>query len=470
MTVLPINISNRLTPSVPLEFSFSSQLNATGIKFTTIFGHMASSPGSGIPYQVYQVINVGDPVAALAEVNALAGAGSQIGKMVVAFINANVLAGRSVFPAFRIVLLPFSETGFGPSQEAIDAVSFLRSDMFVSPYPSEDSTNKGLILGLAQLISGIDRDLQGQFGSFVSLASLASLSTQIAFAYNSPYLILTALPDSNTALVNVTAIPTLNSTILTSVSSTAGIYPGASLSGAGIQSGSIVLSITNNTITMSLPASATHVSEAVAVQNNVSQLPEIVASAAAAGMMQSQVPYNPLQGMILGGLIPPQISADWIAINPNGSSEAALVAGLSPLNIQPSGTVAYIRTRTSYTLNGLAPVTAYFDWQDLVALNDYREEIFLVTQNPPFNNNPGGTKASAANAALLNDEAIRVAQQFEDIGMFQGVQTLAPLFQVVASQTSRGRYDCYFPINVLPGLFVIAGNIQAQSVLGNFTL
>jgi hypothetical protein len=117
-------------------------------------------------------------------------------------------------------------------------------------------------------------------------------------------------------------------------------------------------------------------------------------------------------------------------------------------------------------------VTAYFDWQDLVVLNDFREDCYLITQNPPFNNNPGGTKASQTIANLLKDEILRQAQDYEDQGAFQGVQTNAPLFLVQPSSTSRGRFDFKIPVNVIPGLMVIAGNIEAVSGanFGDFTL
>src|ERR1700685_3689024 len=140
------DIANRLTPSVPLELTFGAQPIATGRKFTTLFGHMASAPGTGTPYQVYNVVNVGDPVAAQNEVNALAGVGSQIGKMVAAFVNANAVIGGTNFPAFRVVLLPYAELHFGPNQEAITAIKPFRSDMLVSCYPAGDSTNRTTLL------------------------------------------------------------------------------------------------------------------------------------------------------------------------------------------------------------------------------------------------------------------------------------------------------------------------------------
>jgi hypothetical protein len=539
------NISDRLTPSTPIEITFAAQPIATGRKFTTLFGHMAASGAVAAPYSVYNVVNVGDPAAALAEVNALAGAGSQIGAMAKAFVLANtgVTVARNI-PAFRVVFLPSTELHFGPNQEAINAVKFLRSDMLVSCYPASDSTNLGTLQALCSLISGIDRDLQGQFGSFVMVGSIDPLATAEAYDINSNQCVVAFMPDSNTAAVagvtgtttsgsNVlssvaqaaftpTATLSSSSTTLTAVSSTAGIYPGASVtgtdipsntiveavtvnsltisnfptgnvssetitvtnlptagiypgaqvSGTGIPSGTVVESVGMSSLTLSNNASSSHSSESITVQNVISQPPEILASALAAVMMQSAFPYNPLQGMTVGGLVPPQISSDRIDVNPSGASEAALVAGLAPLYVQAGGTVGIIRTRTTYVLlpDNVTAVTAYFDWQDLVVLNDFREDCFAITQNPPFNNNPGGTKASQFIANLLKDEILREAQDYETQGAFQGVKTLAPQFIVQPSTTSQGRFDFQIPVNVVPGLFVIAGNIQAVSGIGNFTL
>jgi len=537
------DIADRLTPSVPIEISFAAQQAAVGRKYTTLIGHMAASPGSGVPYSAVNVVNVGDPDAAKAEVEALAGVGAQVAAMAYAFVNANAAIGNSNFPAFRVVLLPHDELHFGPNHEAIDALKLLRSDMLVSCYPAGDATNRATLIALAALISGPDRDLNGQFGSFVSLGSIEPLTTQVAYAVNDRQTLIYALPDSNTDLVPVVGTVVAGSNVISAVSQTAltptgdtvssstsitnlsstagiypgaaitgtgipagakvqkilsvnsiqislpatssnttemlsitnlptaGIYPGAQLSGTGIPAGAVVQSVAASAITMSVNASASGSAETIAVQNVISQAPEIVAAACSGGMMSSAQPYNPLQNVTVGGLVAPQKPSDWIAIDPAGASEAALVAGLSPLTVKPGKLVGFIRTRVTYnTLPGNIPVASYFDWQELVTLYDFREVCYGVSQNPPFNNNPGGTKASVKIAGLFKDEILREAQAFEDAGMFQGVKTLAPLFVVSPSTTSRGRFDFKIPVNVLPGLMVIAGNIEAQSVLGNFTL
>lgn len=466
------SISDRLTPSVPIELTFGAQVVATGRKFTSLLGHRAASGGTGQDYAAIDVVNVGDPDAAKAEVDGYAGSGSQLGKMAYAFVSANSKAGRSNFPAFRIVIIPNATTDFGPADEALTALKFKRSDMIVSCYSAASSTLRGKVLDLVSLISGIDRDLVGQFGSHACFGSLEALSAAALYAVNNRYGIVAWLQDSNTALIAaVDGDIETGSKIISNIASTVGIYEGAQVSGTGIAANSVVTKVNKDNVEISLAATSTATAEAIDFQNVVSQPLEIVAAAHAAGMMQSVFPYNPLQGMAIGGLIPPKKQSDWVAIDPNGSSEAALVAGLSPLTILPGAVVGFIRTRTTFTtLPGNITATSYFDWQDLTIMNDFREVCYQVCQLPPFNNNPGGTKASQEIAAKLKDEILREAQQFEDNGGFQGVKTLSKLFLVQPSQTSRGRFDFKIPINVIPGLYVIAGNIEGVTGIGDFTI
>lgn len=544
MANLNTDINDRLTPSVPLETTFDAQDISAGAKVTTIFAHMAPGGGTALPYAVYPVNNIGDAASAKAELDAQAGVNSQASLMAQAFVNAvqaGGVNGQSNFTNFRVALIPYGVSGFGPNQEAITAVKSLRSDMIVSCYQASDVTNRGILLALVALISGIDRDLMGQFGSFLTVGSLDSKTVQEQYAVNSPFCLVASLPDSNTALVEITGtvtsgspiitapsqapididgILTAGSTIVTGVASTAGILPGASITGTGIPANTTVEQVTSNSITMSAEASSTEASEAIvvtnlptagiypgaavsgtgipalttvlsvaastitmsknatatgaaeniAIQNQVSQAAEIVAAGHAGAMMASPQPYNPLQGVTIGGLIPPQIASDRVQIDPTGDSEAMLIAGLSPLYVQPGGTVGFIRTRTTWTLktDGVTPITNYFDWQQLVVLNDFKEVIYGVSQSPPFNNNPGGTKNSATIANLFKDEVLREASDFEDEGMFENTKQLAPYFKVQPSTTSPGRLDFKVPVEAVPGLMVLAGNIQAISDLATF--
>lgn len=471
------DIADRLTPSAPIELTFGAQPVATGRKVTTIFGHRAASGGDGLDYQAIDIVNVGDPAAAQSEVDGHAGAGSQLGKMAAAFVKANAFAGRSNFPAFRIVIIPNAVSTFGPALEALAAVVHLRSDMFVTPYPLGAAANTDL-LNTATQISGPDRDLQGQFGSFITEGSIDALATAIseAEAINSRFVIAAYLQDTNTALVSTTGDTVNLSPTLVNLLTTVGIYPGAAITGTGVPANTFVGAVRKTEVDMvdatgnPVNATASHATEALAFQNVVSQAPEIVAAAHAGAMMSSAFPYNPLQGVAIGGLVPPRKTADWIAPDPAGASESALVGGLSPLRIMPGSVVGFIRSRTTYSLTpSLVAVKSYFDWQDLVLMNDFREDCFQITQNPPFNNNPGGTKASATIASQLKDEVLREAQTYEDNGAFQNVKALAKFFEIAISTTSPGRFDFKIPVDVIPGLYVIAGNIEGTA-LGNFTL
>ena len=480
MTAPLTDINDRLTPSIPLELTFGSQIIATGRKFTTMFAHFAAAGNTAAPYSVYTVVNVGDPKKAQAEVDLVAGAGSQAGKMAAAFVLANSAANRSNFPAFRICFIPYAVTTFGPSQEAITAVQNLRSDMLVSCYPASNGAMLTILKTLQSLISGIDRDLNGQFGSFVTVASIDALATAVLYAINNRGVLVPYLQDTNTALVIENGVLTATSNVITGIASTAGIYPGAQITGTGVPANALVGQVNASTVTMvdstgaALPAAASEASEAIDFQNVISQPVEIIAAAHAGAMMQSAFPYNPLTNVQIGGLIAPQKPSDIIVVDPNGASEQALAAGLSPIKTSSDGTLRLIRTRTTYNLlpDNVTAVTSYFDWQDLVTMNDFKEDVYQITQNPPFNGNPGGTKASATIAALLKDQILNEAQSYEDQGAFQGVKTLAPQFLVQPSLTSRGRFDFKIPVNVLPGLFVIAGNIQGVSgpSFGDFTL
>lgn len=468
-------IGARLTPSVPLQITYGAQALAAGRKYATLFAHMAATPGSGLPYQVYNVINVGDPVAAKAEVDALAGAGSQAGKMAAAFINSNLLAGNANFPAFRIVFLAYADTNFGTNDIALTNVKNLRSDILVSCYPAETTAMLTKLQNFAIQISGPDRDLKGQFGSFVQLASLQSLTTQMAFAINSQYVMVESLPDSNTALVTQNGVLTAGSNVISGIADVSGIHPGAVISGTGVPAGALVGESSNGKVTMvdssggALNAVASEASETVGFQNVVSQPPELIAAAAAAGKLASVFPYTPRANVVLGGILAPKIQSDIIDWDPNGASEAALQAGLSPLTINPSGQVVFIRTRTTYTTTPASvSVTSYFDWQQIVMLYDFREVVYQIAQQPPFNNNPGGTMASVDVAASFKDEVLREAYAFQAQGAFQNVKANASKFVVQVSST--GRFDFYIPCEVIPGLMVIAGNIQGVVSASTFTL
>ena len=466
------SIGNRLTPSAPVEITYGAQPTALGRKFATIFAHRAATGGLGMDYEVLEVINVGDPVAAQAEVEEFAGVGSQAVEMALAFINANALVGRSNYPAFRIVLLPNAETSFGPADEALQATKALRTDLFVSPYPADETVQFEKLRDWANFLSGPDRDLNGQFGSFVQLGFDGTIAEAVALNLNTRTTLVGHLQDTNDAAVaGQTGTTEDGSNVITAIADTSEIYRGATITGAGIPANTVVDKVQNGQIVISANATADASGVALTIQNVKSNTVPEIAAAHAAAMLQSAFPYNPLASVEIGGLQAPRKAEDVIVRDPFGASEQLLQAGISPLTVLPGNTVGFIRTVTTFrTLPGNIAVTAYFDWQQIVTLYDFREICYQVTQLPPFNNNPGGTKASAEKAARLKDEILAEAFIFEELEAFQNVKALAPFFQVEVRTDVRGRFDFKIPVDVIPGLHVIAGNIQAVSDLGEFNL
>lgn len=74
----------------------------------------------------------------------------------------------------------------------------------------------------------------------------------------------TAIGFTLTSIFGVTGTPTSGSKILTSVSSTAGLYVGQAISGVDIPANTVITAFTSNTITMSNAATGTPGSEALA--------------------------------------------------------------------------------------------------------------------------------------------------------------------------------------------------------------
>jgi phage tail sheath gpL-like len=390
-------IADRKTPSTPLQITFGSQPIATGTKQAILIGHMLVS-GTAPVNSSYQMQNVGDPDLARMEVEALAGVGSEISLMAQAFVTANsAVPGSANFPAFQVVFLASTETAFGTSTAALTTIKHLRADLIVSCYDASNATNRGLLLAFAALISGPDRDLNGQFGSFIVNASVVTSVTALAFDVDNQYMVLPYLQDT---------------------------------------------------------------------AESPSQSPAIIASGCAAILLASAFPHNPLANAQIGGLLPPVNASDRILSGPTELSELCLSAGLCPLKVDGSGNVRFIRTVTTrVTVDGTVPATAYFDWQDLVVLNDFREDCFLIINGPSIANQ----KASLSTAALIKDQILQLASLYEDEQAFQGVTSLASLFIIQPSTTSRGRFDFQIPINVVPGLAVVAGNIVATTLF-DFTL
>lgn len=192
-----------------------------------------------------------------------------------------------------------------------------------------------------------------------------------------------------------------------------------------------------------------------------------MAAALTARVAANPVPFNPQDSEVIFGLDAPKLQTDWITVGASLESEVALGKGITPVRVKPNGDVAFVRTVTSrLTTNGITAVGAYYDVQDFQVLYYFRKTVWTRVNQPDFQTR----KASQGAAQDLKSEVLRLMAAFQDQNMFQAVDQLAKQVVVQRSSTDRHRFDVFIPVNVIPGLHVIATNIQAGTQFDNFTI
>lgn len=185
-----------------------------------------------------------------------------------------------------------------------------------------------------------------------------------------------------------------------------------------------------------------------------------LAAACAAKIAAGAVPFNPVDGLVIGSVPAPALLSDYLSVGAGLESETALNKGWTPLKVKANGDVAFVRSVTQRTTtDGITAVTSYYDIQDFQVLYFWRKTVFTRLTQPDLTN----VKASAETARDIKAELIRLAQAFQDQGMFQAVDLLAKQFQVERSASDRHRFDVKTPVNVIPGLHVVAVNVKATT-------
>lgn len=185
-----------------------------------------------------------------------------------------------------------------------------------------------------------------------------------------------------------------------------------------------------------------------------------VAAACAARMAANGVPFNPLNDVTVQGIPASAKLSDRPTVGASLESETALGQGWTCLWTKPNDEVAFVRTvtgRISADGSGTPVVGSYYDVQDFQVLYFWRKTIYTRFSQPDFKL----AKASAGVALDIKAEAIRLAVQFEEQEMFQSVAQLAKEFIIERNASDRSRFDLKTPVNVIPGLHVIATNIVA---------
>lgn len=396
------NIAIQKTPARPVEITFAASLGLPNPNQTiAIIGHLGSATGLVSAYHVITVSNVADPLAASGECSAKFGVNSELGLMVLRAVQAN--AGGSSFPQIVAVGLQPGDTdwGSGASLLALNALNKTECEFIVSPYDGQSQALTLSLIGQAKLFSGATRVQNAQYGTVGVAFNRSATDPSTLFKYDTQYLSPQWLRDTTPA----SGLPAMG-------------FVGPSYSVAE-------------------------------------------SAAACAGFIAGNaVPFNPLDNAVIGGIVAPSNPADWISVGGGLESEVALNQGWSPLRVLPNLSVAFVRTitaRLSVNGDGVTQVSDYIDVQDFQVLYFFRKTIAARFNQPDFT----ARKVSTQTGQDIKSETIRLASLFETQNMFQAVAQLAPQFQVQVNASDRSRFDVFIPVNVIPGLHVIATNVQA---------
>lgn len=396
------SIGYQKTPGRPVEITFAAELGLpTDQQELLLIGHGASGMAASALYTATVISNVADLKAASGEVAAKFGDGSELSKMILAAVTANL--GGGTFPAIKAVALASSDTDFGATDAALVAAKKVKAEYLVSPYDLQDATLRDKLKLAVIEMSGPHRVHNNQFGTLGVLANRSVTDAANLASPDTLSLVPIWLRDTGTA---------------------------------------------DN-----------------APDYSIGEL----AAMAAARMASNLSPFNPLDDVTINGLVAPKLSSDWITVGAGLESEVALGRGVTPLRVKPNGEVSFVRTVTARLSNdgsGTPVVTAYYDVQDFNVLFFFRKAIYTRFAQPDFKQR----KASDDTGREIKSEAIRLATVFEDAGMFQAVSKLAKYFQVERNISDRHRIDLKIPVNVVPGLHVIATNIEAGTMFDVITV
>jgi phage tail sheath gpL-like len=411
------DIGFQKTPARPTEITFAAQGGLPNPNQTiALIGQMGPTggpavsgvaSGTAVPYVPIVINNVGDATAGATEANAKFGAGSELAKMVIACIQANETVAASNFPMITCVPLQQADVNFGPASVSGTPAALAACDKFEAEF----------------IVSPFDSQNQTLTNQLIAQAEAMSGATRvqngqygtIAVAFNR------AVTDPSTLFKYDTQFITLPWLRDTSTGANAPAY-------------------------------------------SIGEM-----AAAYAGILGANaVPFNPVDNNVIGDVAAPALMSDWITVGARLESESALNQGYTPLRVLANGDVAIVRSVTARltTGDGVTAVTAYYDVQDFQVLYFFRKSVVARFNQPDFTNE----KASIGEANLTRSEIIRLASAFEDQGMFQNVSGLSPLVQVQRNASDRSRFDVFIPVNVVPGLHVIATNVQAGTVGDVFTI
>lgn len=193
------------------------------------------------------------------------------------------------------------------------------------------------------------------------------------------------------------------------------------------------------------------------------------AAKVAARLASRLPPFNPMDSVSVGDLAVPKKKKDWLTIGGAMESEALLNKGILPLYSRPDGYSAFVRTVTTRisTDDSATPNTySYIDVQDFNVLFYWRRAQYERFAQRDWKER----KASEKTAGDYLGELIKLGDAFQDGGMFQNMDKLAPLFKVGRSTTDRSKFLSRTPVNVIPGLHGLGNNTVAGTFFDTISL
>lgn len=190
-----------------------------------------------------------------------------------------------------------------------------------------------------------------------------------------------------------------------------------------------------------------------------------VASAYAALCAGLGLPFMPLDGVRVGGLVAPATATDWHTAGDTGTAALGLSAGLVPLMISAGGDVLVSRSITTRRVVASVEDTAYFDMQDWQVLYYLRKNCYNLAMQPQYRI----AKASVQKLQALRSDLIKICKQLEELEMLQFVDKFVDQFTVDRQATNRSAAVYRVPVNCIPGFhnkgIEIVGTTQFDAVV-----
>ena len=174
--------------------------------------------------------------------------------------------------------------------------------------------------------------------------------------------------------------------------------------------------------------------------------PHKVAAAYAAVCASLGIPYLPLDGVRVGGLVPVANALDRHTDGDVGTAALGLGSGVVPLFCVGSSVTISRSITSQVTVSGIQDVS-YFDMQDWQVLYYLRLNAYSIAMQPRYRI----AKNSSDKRNALKGELLEMCLTAQSLGMLQFVEKFAGLFTAAVSPTNRSASVYRVPVNVVPG-------------------